>query len=439
MRGQSNGRWVETCYKRSMGRPRVTRGSKSRARLAAFCLALALVSSGCGAPARGGPPAIGSQPATASAASQGGEVFSFPQLISSPHEVSLVPEGLQPFLTQCQLGDAALSRVAERFARRRSKGTPPLDVSEISFALRAEGSPYVWPRTWTFEGGDLQSEAAVARMRSWLDSFGDGGERRCGLALAETNERSVLAAVAVDALADLEPLPVRIRAGTWVDFKAHMLVAVNDARLIVAGPSGAPHAVPTELDGQSVRARFRADRPGPFFVQLLADVAGGPRPVLEAALFADHKPPTSFLGEPAPGEPAHPPPTSGDLGTALLSMVNRARESEGSPALLRAAALDAIAQKHAEVMLKAKRVAHDAGDGLPTARVEAAGLSVLAAGENVAHALDLARAHRALWASPAHRENLLQPRFDRVGIGIAFDPDGSIWVCELFADYPDQP
>lgn len=435
MRGQSNGRWVETCYKRSMGRPWVTRGSKSRVSLAVFGFALA--STACGAPARGGPPAIGTQLATASAASQGGEVFSFPQLISSPHRVSRVPEGLQPFFAQCQLGDAALSRVAERFARRQSEGAPALDVSEISFALRAEGSPYVWPRAWTFEGGDLQSEAAVARMRSWLDSFGDGGERRCGLALAETNERSVLAAVAVDALADLEPLPIRIRAGTWVDFKAQMLVAANDARLIVAGPNGAPHAVPTELDGQHVRARFRADRPGPFVVQLLADVAGGPRPVLEAALYADHKPPTSFLGEPAPGEPAHLP--SGDLGTALLSMVNRARESEGSPALLRAADLDAIAQKHAEVMLKAKRVAHDAGDGLPTARVEAAGLSVLAAGENVAHALDLARAHRALWASPAHRENLLQPRFDRVGIGIAFDPDGSLWVCELFADYPDQP
>jgi uncharacterized protein YkwD len=436
MRGQSNGRWVETCYKRSMGRPWVSRGNKSRASLAAFCVALA--SAACGAPQRGGPQATGAQLATASAASDGGEIFSFPELIASPHEVSRVSEGLQPFFAQCKLGDAALSRVAERFARRRSEGAPALDVSEISFALRAEGSPYVWPRAWTLEGGDLQSAATIARMRSWLESFGDGGERRCGLALAEANERSVLAAVAVDALADLEPLAIRIRAGTWVDFKAHMLVPATDARLIVAGPSGAPHAVPTHLDGQRVRARFRADRPGPFVVQLLADVAGGPRPVLEAALYADHAPPTSFLGEPAPGEPGGAS-AGGDLGSALLSMVNGARASEGSPAVLRVAALDAIAQQHAEAMLKAGRVAHDVGDGLPTARVEAAALSVLAAGENVAHALDLARAHRALWASPAHRENLLQPRFDRVGIGIAADPDGSIWVCELFADFPDHP
>jgi uncharacterized protein YkwD len=69
--------------------------------------------------------------------------------------------------------------------------------------------------------------------------------------------------------------------------------------------------------------------------------------------------------------------------------------------------------------------------------VQAAELSILATGENVAHAIDVTRAHRALWASPSHRENLLQPRFDRVGIGIALDADGSIWVCEVFADFPD--
>jgi uncharacterized protein YkwD len=435
MRGQSNGRWVETCYKRSMGRPWVSRGGRSRASLAVVCAALA--SAACGAPPRSGQRATSTQLATASAASDSGEVFSFPELIASPHEVSRVPEDLQPFFAQCKLGDAALSRVAERFARRQSEGNPPLDVSEMSFVLRAEGSPYVWPRTWKLEGGDLRSEVNVARLQSWLQSFGDGGERRCGLALAEANERSVLAAVAVDALADLEPLPIRIRTGTWVDFRAQMLVPTNAARVIVARPSGAPHAVPTELDGQRVRARFRADRPGPFVVQLLADVAGGPRPVLEAALYADHEPPTSFHGEPAPGEPARPI-TGGDLDGALLAMVNDARESQGSPALIRVAALDAIAQEHAEVMQKAKRLAHDAGDGLPTARLEAAGLSVLATGENVAHAVDLARAHRALWASPAHRENLLQPRFDGVGIGIVPDLDGSIWVCEVFADFPDQ-
>ncbi|HMJ13417.1 MAG TPA: CAP domain-containing protein, partial [Polyangiaceae bacterium] len=96
--------------------------------------------------------------------------------------------------------------------------------------------------------------------------------------------------------------------------------------------------------------------------------------------------------------------------------------------------LDQVAQAHAEAMLKARRIGHDVGNGDPRARVEAAGLALNAAGENVVHAANLRRAHRALWSSPSHRGNLLQKRFDALGIGITNDPDGSVWVCEVFGD-----
>jgi len=381
-----------------------------------------------------GPKAAVLTQTTPAIAGDGGEIFAFPEATASPRNVVRVPGALAPFFEQCRLGDAALSRVAERFARRQSTGSAPLDVSEISFALRAEGSPYVWPRAWTLEGGDLASPAAVERMRGWLDSWGDGGERRCGMALTTTHERSVLAAVAVDVLADLEPVPVRLRVGTWVDVNATLLVPTSDAKVIVLGPNGAPYTVPTSFDGRQARARFHADRPGAFLIQVLASVAGGPRPVLEATVYADVRPPTSFFGDAAPGEPPGPLGSGVDKTQALFSMVNEARATEQSPALIRDAALDGIAGRHAEAMRKLKRIAHDAGDGDPQSRVQASDLSVLAAGENVAHALDVTRAHRALWASPSHRENLLQPRFDKIGIGIAADPDGSIWVCEVFAE-----
>jgi uncharacterized protein YkwD len=215
-------------------------------------------------------------------------------------------------------------------------------------------------------------------------------------------------------------------------------VPASDVKLIVLGPSGAPFAVPTAFDGQRARARFHADRPGAFVVQLLASVGGGPRPVLEATVYAGVRPPTSFYGDPAPGEPTAPLPAGADQSEALLSMLNQARATERSGALIRSAVLDALAARHADAIRKLQRIAHDAGDGDPPSRVEATDLNVLVTGENVAHASDVRRAHRLLWASPSHRENLLQPRFDRVGIGIAPDPDGSIWVCELFADVPDE-
>jgi uncharacterized protein YkwD len=368
----------------------------------------------------------------------GGELFSFPELIASPLALGTVPQGLAPFIAPCRDGDAALSRVAARLARRQTEGNAALDASELRFALRAEGSPYVWPRAWALEGGDLNSPAAVERMHGWLAGFDDGGQRRCGIALAETRDRSVLAAVAVDALADLDPLPVRARSGTWVELSAQLLVPASEAKFVVLGPRGAPRSIPTSFDGKRARARFSADRPGAFLVQLLASVAGGPRPVLEASIYADVNPPSSYFGSAAPGEPQTPLSPSADPADALFLMVNAARASEGSPPLRREPRLDAIAVQHAQAMQDLGRIAHDAGDGDPHARIEAAHIDVLAAGENVAHALDVTRAHRALWASPSHRENLLQPRFEALGIGIVVDSDGSIWVCEVFADLADR-
>ncbi len=83
-------------------------------------------------------------------------------------------------------------------------------------------------------------------------------------------------------------------------------------------------------------------------------------------------------------------------------------------------------------MRRARKTAHDAGDGDLNQRLEQQGLQ-LEAGENVAHAGNAALAERALWASPSHRENLLFARFDSVGIGVAHDPDGTLWVCQVFA------
>ena len=83
-------------------------------------------------------------------------------------------------------------------------------------------------------------------------------------------------------------------------------------------------------------------------------------------------------------------------------------------------------------MLQAHTVGHDVGDGDPVARVQDAGIYARHTGENVAHAPSVALAHRSLYASPSHRANLLHASFDHLGVGIADDADGSVWVVELF-------
>ena len=119
---------------------------------------------------------------------------------------------------------------------------------------------------------------------------------------------------------------------------------------------------------------------------------------------------------------------------AVRRGVPAARRSEGLPAVERDPTLDELAADHAAAMQSRGRLEHDLGDGNPVWRLQTRGVRATTAGENLARAPTLGRAHRAIWASPAHRSNLLDPHFDKVGIGVERGADGEWWVCELLAD-----
>jgi len=159
--------------------------------------------------------------------------------------------------------------------------------------------------------------------------------------------------------------------------------------------------------------------------------------VLEAMLIAGEGERRGSVHLPAPGEETREPSLEPDA--LLFQMLQAARQSEGLPAIAREKRLDLLAVEQAFALSRARRVAHDLGDGDPEARVAASGLSLSAVGENVAHAESVARAHRALWSSPSHRSNILSPYFDSIGIGIAQDSTGGVWVCELFGRFGARP
>jgi uncharacterized protein YkwD len=150
-------------------------------------------------------------------------------------------------------------------------------------------------------------------------------------------------------------------------------------------------------------------------------------------VFVDSDPPLGFSASAVPGESA----ASADVPApaALLQMLNAARQGERLAPLRAHPELQKVAQAHAQAMLDAARVAHDLGTGDPAERVSERGLVLSITGENVARADTLVRAHRALWASPSHRGNMLHSRFTHAGIGVAVDPDGGHWVCEVFGAF----
>jgi uncharacterized protein YkwD len=156
--------------------------------------------------------------------------------------------------------------------------------------------------------------------------------------------------------------------------------------------------------------------------------------VLEAELFADVEPPRATPNLAAPGESAGL--GFSDKAMALASMIDAMRTGEKLPPLLRDRRLDAVAMAHARRMKQAHTLGHDVGDGDPAERLANAGLSAKETGENVAHAQSIVLAHRALYASVSHRENLLHAAFTHLGVAVLDDPDGSFWIAEVFSTPP---
>jgi uncharacterized protein YkwD len=326
----------------------------------------------------------------------------------------------------CGDPDGALDRVAREIADMRARGLGAPDADTVEQLLRVVGEPHPRARVVSALGrGPLDDEALATKLGSLKKPL-----TRCAVAIARTPHGGELfVAVAVDAFASLAPFPTRARTGEWLSFDATFAVPAEGAKLVVLGPRGAPRTVPTTLDPATgrARARFALDRPGGFRVQLVADIGNGPRPILEARVFADVALPDTLDTEPAPGEGA------GNDDAALARMVAELRRLEALPALTRDPELDTLARTHAERMREDGKLAHDIGDGDLRQRFEQRGLFARAVGENVAHAPTVALAHRALHASPSHRINLLRADYTHYGVGVAASADGTVYVCEVFA------
>jgi len=328
---------------------------------------------------------------------------------------------------RCGGVDGGLDKVARVLASRRIHGLTALDQAALTDALRVVGAPYVWPRAWI---ASASSEASLEQaLTTWLGTEKKLGVRRCGVARGRDKSGAwVVAAIEVDALADLAPLVMHSHVGSWLTIDSHLLVAASDARAVVIEPDGTTRRLLASFVDGRLLARFAPDRSGPFTVQVVADVDGGPRPVLEARVTAD-----GVATEVGTDDPSDLACAGTDDASSITCMIQSLRSRTALVPFTRDARLDAMAKAHVAKMRATKNLAHDAGDGDPVARLAEANLTARVVGENVAHAESTLGAHRSLDASPSHRENLLSRDFDRLGVAVAADVDGTVWVVEEFA------
>lgn len=118
----------------------------------------------------------------------------------------------------------------------------------------------------------------------------------------------------------------------------------------------------------------------------------------------------------------------------MLAALNHRRAAKGLGPLQLDSRLCDVAYEHAADMSVRNYFDHNTPEGLtPFQRMTRAHVPYGYAGENMALDQSTSAAELALWQSPEHRDNILQPHYAKVGIAAVTSTDGLIFV-EDFSD-----
>lgn len=179
----------------------------------------------------------------------------------------------------------------------------------------------------------------------------------------------------------------------------------------VAGPDSPPSRLFMTVAGDEVLEALVG----------LRQVVGDRRVILEDDQRVEFRPASPDELEERPGD-----------ARQVFDLVNRERIAERLAPLAWSEALAEVASGHAREMYLEGYMSHlSPTTGTVTDRVRAAGIRLVLVGENLALAADPRAVHAGLMSSPGHRANILQPEFDRVGIGAIRGPLG-LMVVEVF-------
>lgn len=147
------------------------------------------------------------------------------------------------------------------------------------------------------------------------------------------------------------------------------------------------------------------------------------------------------IGEAVPAAAATRVDRSVERATAqtdLVALINAYRQGNGRQTLSPSTALGGAAAWMANDMAAKNYLAHVSSDGRsPTQRMTAFGYPAasLYTGEDIGAGFGTANAVLAGWqASPAHNAVLLNPNYDAIGVGLAYNPNSTYkwyWVADL--------
>lgn len=259
-----------------------------------------------------------------------------------------------------------------------------------------------------------------------------------GVATAEGGDVLAIVVVLSDRKATVAPFPRRLpRPSARQRLCARLVEPYVQPELYVSRPPRSPGQAETierlamTAGPPGACADVSLPSPGRYTLEIIARAGRGPE--VAALFFAQVGSTTAGQSVERPVEPLG----LEDARAMLLARVNTLRSANGAAAVQQDPKLDEVAQGYAARMASEGFFAHVAPDGADLkSRLAAAGYAYQLAGENLGQASGPLAAQFAIEHSPGHRKNLLEPAFERIGIGVHTerrDDRRLTWVTQVLA------
>jgi uncharacterized protein YkwD len=234
----------------------------------------------------------------------------------------------------------------------------------------------------------------------------------------------------------LAAIPRQIPLGGHVALEARIAAGFAKPEVVITAPDGTVRQQTPPLLKGVIRDVIRCIAAGRHQVEIAAAGTLGSSVLANFPVYCGVAPPAAA---PRGAGVRTVSVTPEEAERQMLALINRDRQRAGVAPVKADDRLTAIARAHTRDMVEHDFVGHvSPTTGTAGDRVRRAGLTPTFISENVGRGYSAEEAEQGFMASPGHRANILDPRPQRVGIGIVFGAvvtgTAPLFVTQLFTN-----
>jgi len=310
--------------------------------------------------------------------------------------------------------DESLSRAARALAEEalQTSAKDAANVLSVSQAVSDAQGYDPSPRALVIRG--TPPDQALASFLARADASHEPASRM-GIGAAIRGESGALVALLAARKVTLKSFPRLVKPGKSPMLCGELGGSFRTADVFITLPSGDVDKPPVSLEGPRFCAKIGFPIAGRYSVEVVGQGAQGPE--VAALFFVDAGSGAHREGRAHLVEPGSVP----EARSAILGRINALRKAHHLVPVEFDDGLDSAAQKYSEQMASQGFFAHVAPDGSDLrGRLQKLGYGYRVAGENLGLAPGPVAAHFGIEQSPGHLRNLIDPRYTRLGLGIAY-------------------